>query len=153
MRFPKILLSLCQQRAARITRREPSKTIGENYLRRWHVVPKNPLFNMYLHHVTGDDPDTNLHDHPWLFNYSLVLRGKIREEMPKNTRTLVEGTLTFRGGAAPHRLMLESPDSLTLFITGPKIRRWGFHTPKGWVNSKGYLQRDGNGRSTNSEYS
>lgn len=153
MRLPEYLLSLCQKKASTITQRQPDKTIGDNYLSRWHAVPKNPLFNVYLHHVTGDDPDDNLHDHPWLFNYSLVLRGKIREQMPSAVRTLTPGSLTFRFGTAPHRLVLESTESLTLFITGPKIRQWGFYTACGWVNSKEYLRQDGNGRTTSSKFS
>ena len=43
--------------------RPPAKTIGERYLTRWHVIPKNRLFNLYLHHVQADDPDTHLHDY------------------------------------------------------------------------------------------
>gem|GEM_PF-6734848 len=27
---------------------KPSKVIGENYLSRWHVIPRNPIFNIYL---------------------------------------------------------------------------------------------------------
>ncbi|MDF1693939.1 MAG: hypothetical protein P1U47_16300 [Zhongshania sp.] len=152
MRVPALILSLCQAKAEKIIQGPPTKVIGVDYLRRWHIVPRNRLFNVYLHHVTGNDPDVNLHDHPWLFNYSMVLRGEIEEEMPASTRTLSTGSLTARLGRAPHRLLLKTPDSLTLFITGPKIRKWGFYTPQGWVSSKGYLRADGDGRSANKEY-
>ncbi|WP_373087099.1 hypothetical protein [Zhongshania sp.] len=146
MRVPAFLLTRLQTKAEHITQGLPTKVIGTDYLRRWHVLPRNWLFNVYLHHVTGNDPDINLHDHPWLFNYSIVLRGEILEEMPDGERVLPTGTLTARLGRAPHRLLLQSPDSLTLFITGPKIRRWGFYTPSGWVCSKLYLREGGNGR-------
>ena len=133
--------------------RPPAKTIGERYLTRWHVIPKNRLFNLYLHHVQADDPDTHLHDHPWLFNLSVVLRGKIDETMPKGHRLLREGSVTARMSRAPHHLALQSPDSLTLFVTGPKIRHWGFYTESGWVDSREYLAADGNGRSVSQSYS
>jgi hypothetical protein len=66
--------------------------------------------------------------------------------MPGRDRVLETGSFTTRLGRAPHRLLLDTPDSLTLFITGPKIRKWGFYTPTGWTNSKAYLRADGNGR-------
>ena len=152
MRLPAFLLRRLQAKAEEITRRTPSKVIGTDYLTRWYVIPRNRMFNMYLHHVTGDDPDTNLHDHPWVFNSSVVLRGKILEEMPAKNRILETGSFTTRLGRAPHRLVLHTPDSLTLFITGPKIRKWGFYTPPGWVNSKAYLRADGNGRNVTTLY-
>jgi hypothetical protein len=146
MRLPAFLLRPLQAKAEQITHRIPSKVIGTDYLTRWYVMPRNRLFNVYLHHVTGDDPDINLHDHPWVFNSSIVLRGRILEEMPGKDRVLEIGSFTTRLGRAPHRLLLDTPDSLTLFITGPKIRKWGFYTPTGWSNSKTYLRADGNGR-------
>ena len=72
--------------------------------------------------------------------------------MPAKNRILETGSFTTRLGRAPHRLVLHTPDSLTLFITGPKIRKWGFYTPTGWVNSKAYLRADGNGRNVTTLY-
>ncbi|NKI18499.1 hypothetical protein HCU74_13870 [Spongiibacter sp. KMU-166] len=152
MKLPDFLLKRLQQHAASVQARPPVKVIGDNYLSRWHILPKNRLFNIYLHHVCGDDPDMNLHDHPWLFNLSIVLRGDIEETLPTRQRLLQEGSLTARMSRAPHRLALRSPDSLTLFITGPKIRDWGFYTDNGWVPSSRYLSADGNGRSVNASY-
>lgn len=153
MKLPLPVLRYLQQRADQVMQRPPAKTIGERYLTRWHVIPKNRLFNLYLHHVQADDPDTHLHDHPWLFNLSVVLRGKIDETMPEGHRLLREGSVTARMSRAPHRLALQSPDSLTLFVTGPKIRHWGFYTESGWVDSREYLAADGNGRSVSQSYS
>ncbi|MBD2857896.1 hypothetical protein IB286_02675 [Spongiibacter sp. KMU-158] len=152
MKLPLPVLNFLKRRAADISARTPSKVIGVEYLTRWHVLPKNPLFNVYLHHVQGNDPDTHLHDHPWLFNCSIVLRGEIDETLPKRHRVLKEGTVTGRMSRAPHRLDLRSNDSLTLFLTGPKIRRWGFYTEKGWVDSDQYLRQGGDGRAVNTQY-
>ncbi|CAA0090240.1 Uncharacterised protein [Zhongshania aliphaticivorans] len=146
MRLPAFILRHLQAKAEKITRRAPNKVIGTDYLTRWYIIPRNRLFNVYLHQVCGDDPDINLHDHPWIFNSSVVLRGRILEEMPDSERILETGSFTTRAGRAPHRLLLKTPDSLTLFLTGPKIRKWGFYTPTGWVNSKVYLPANGNGR-------
>ncbi len=152
MKLPRSVLFFLKRRAAEISSRPPSKVIGTEYLSRWHVLPKNPLFNIYLHHVQGNDPDSHLHDHPWLFNCSIVLRGEIDETLPKRHRFLQEGSVTARMSRAPHRLDLRSKDSLTLFLTGPKIRKWGFYTESGWVASDDYLSRGGDGRAVNAQY-
>ncbi|QQD18034.1 hypothetical protein I6N98_17090 [Spongiibacter nanhainus] len=152
MKLPVPLLDRLKARADRIMSRTPNKVIGEQYLTRWHIIPKNPLFNIYLHHVEGSDPDTHLHDHPWLFNCSIVLRGQMKEFLTRRSRPLTAGHLTARMGRAPHRLVLETPDCVTVFVTGPKCRRWGFYTEEGWVASNDYLSGEGNGRTVNSEF-
>lgn len=146
MQLPGFVLARVRKMARRVCGGPPAKVIGTHYLTRWYVIPRNSLFNIYLHHVEGNDPDENLHDHPWLFNGSLVLRGEILEQLRRRERVLKSGSLTFRLGRSPHRLLLRSNDSLTLFITGPKVRRWGFYTDSGWVDSKLYLRPDGDGR-------
>lgn len=152
MKLPQRLLTTLQRRARRIMARPPAKRIGESYLTRWHVIPKNRVFNIYLHHVQADDPDTHLHDHPWLFNISVVLRGRIAETLLRGERLLEPGSVTARMSRAPHRLALLSDDSVTLFLTGPKIRRWGFYTDRGWVDSQHYLEAQGDGRAVNRQY-
>lgn len=131
------------------------------YLRRWFLIPRNRFFNVYLHQFLRDDDDRALHDHPWL-SCSVILdggyvehtiaRGGIhrRQEMPV-------GTVRFMRARHAHRvelLTLLTKDTpltralirhdfpaehtircWTLFITGPRIRRWGFHCPDaGWID-------------------
>jgi len=36
-----------------IGRREPDRVIGDHYLERWYVVPRNPVLNIYLHRSWG----------------------------------------------------------------------------------------------------
>ncbi|MGH8074261.1 MAG: hypothetical protein ACREO4_09325 [Lysobacter sp.] len=48
------------------------------YLTRWHVIPRNPWFNIYLHYFEHGDDDRALHDHPWR-SWSLLLDGRYRE--------------------------------------------------------------------------
>jgi hypothetical protein len=60
--------------------RPPDKVIEDGkteYLYRWHLIPRNPLLNIYLHHFLGSDKDV-LHDHPWA-SISFVLRGGYTE--------------------------------------------------------------------------
>lgn len=124
--------------------REPDFYIGgkENpYMRRWWVIPRNRFFNIYLHNILRDDDDRALHDHPW-WSISIILRGGYWEHTPEGKFWRNAGSIRFRTATASHRLELGRkywPDSVieapawTLFITGWKVRDWGFHCPKGWV--------------------
>lgn len=48
------------------------------YLVRWHMIPRNRFFNVYLHFFVHGDDDRALHDHPWR-SWSLLLDGRYRE--------------------------------------------------------------------------
>ncbi len=153
-------------------RRAPDFVIGGSerpYLRRWWLLPRNPLFNVYVHQFLRSDDDRALHDHPWAFNASWLLRGEYIEHTVEaggiNVRTHRQaGAFKFRWGPAPHRVeLLEEPapqhpdhwicghpnceqcripmgtcsPCWTLFITGPRVRHWGFHCPdQGWIHWK-----------------
>ena len=69
------LFALLRRRIA--DRRAPDLVIGgaaDPYLRRWYVLPRNPVLNVYLHHFLRSDDDRALHDHPWV-NASVLLDG------------------------------------------------------------------------------
>jgi hypothetical protein len=127
-------------RLLRHAEREPDFVIGpkeDPYMFRWWVIPRNRLFNIYLHCVRHDDDDRALHDHPW-GSVSLLLQGEIGEVYRKGKtihhRVIEPGCLVFRSATFAHRLELlsESPNAWTLFITGPVVREWGFLCPQGW---------------------
>lgn len=126
--------------------RPPDFIIGGKdrpYIRRWWVIPRNPLFNVYLHNILRDDDDRALHDHPW-FNLSVVLAGGYFETTPEGRDFRRPGTIRLRSPWARHRLELPrdwdqehffTDDGLadwpalpawSLFVTGPKLRTWGF---------------------------
>ena len=50
------------------------------------------------------------------------------------------GDIVHREATQAHRVVLfrddngKPQDAWTLFTTGPKIREWGFHCPKGWIH-------------------
>lgn len=114
-------------------KRHPNFVIGNPpYLLRWWLLPRNRWFNIYLHCVLRDDDDRVLHDHPWT-SLSIVLRGSYREVTPRGTRLYEAGSVIFRTATLPHRLEVVDGPVWTLFITGRRIRDWGFHCPKGWV--------------------
>ncbi len=128
------LIGLSFQRPADVT------IGGEDapYLRRWWLIPRNRVFNVYLHHFLRSDDDRALHDHPW-WKVSWLLRGAYTEHTIEaggvNRRTRrAAGAIKVRGASAAHRIELTEGPVWTLFITGPRIRSWGFHCPKGWVH-------------------
>lgn len=137
----------------KVTRRNPDFVIGADnpdgaYMKRWWVIPRNRVFNVYLHQVLRDDDARALHDHPWL-NLSIILRGGYIEHTIEpggiHRRTFrAPGSIKLRLPSSAHRLELPWGDLLdpdakvecwSLFITGPNVRSWGFHCPdKGWVH-------------------
>lgn len=159
-----LFVHLCQ-RAAR--RRGPDVVIGgweSPYLYRWFLIPRNRFFNVYLHCFLRSDDDRAHHDHPWLFNASLLLDGEYIEHtiatggIAKTTRR-GPGALKVRFGAAPHRIELleqfavevrparanaidEPLRCWTLFITGPRCREWGFHCVHRWIHWKEFTAAD-----------
>lgn len=120
--------------------REPDFYIGgrENpYMMRWYVIPRNRLCNVYLHKFVRDDDDRALHDHPWA-SLSIILKGKYWEVTKTATgnriKMYLRFSVIFRKATYAHRIELFNKEpAWTLFITGPKVREWGFHCPKRWV--------------------
>lgn len=185
MKLPQFLLRRLRAFAFGVKARAPDVVIGGHerpYLLRWFVIPRNPVFNVYLHMFLRSDDDRALHDHPWLFNASVMIYGGYVEHtiddggIHRRTER-VGGDLKLRFGPAPHRLELTSDDDVcpncngtgvergdddypcepcdrrgaiwsvqsctTLFITGPRIRAWGFHCPEeGWIHWKRFTATD-----------
>ena len=134
--------------------RAPDETIGgerDPYLCRWHLA-RTEHYNIYLHRFQRSDDDRALLDHPW-HSLSFTLRGNYYElrDKPSPTSPLKlrrAGSLVFRSARTRHRIILPvtrihtgtSKQRLvpipcyTLFITGPRIREWGFYCPQGFVH-------------------
>lgn len=126
--------------------REPDYVIGENYLLRWWVLPRNEHSNVYLHEFRRSDEDRALHDHPWP-NRSVLLRGRYMEHTPAGSFLRVKGDVVDRPAEALHRIELIEGEGwpISLFITGPKVREWGFACPNGWVHWRDFVGgEDGN---------
>lgn len=144
-------LNLAEWIINRFARRFPDVIIGgvrDPYLLRWWVIPRNPMFNIYLHRFMRSDDDRALHDHPWV-NLSILLRGEYVEYTIRAGGVAVEhlrcaGDWRFRlSGRIAHRIELTNGHCWTLFITGPRYREWGFHCPRtGWVHWKKFSDPD-----------
>lgn len=134
---------------------KPGFIIGgrdDPYLVRWYLVPRNPYLNVYLHKFVRSDDDRALHDHPWWF-LSLILKGAYIEHRQDGTTLRSRGSIARREPTTLHRVELLPHSTLdhheepvwTLFLTGPKVREWGFKCPKGWIHWKEFDKNGGCG--------
>lgn len=159
MRLPQRLCNHLATRAfTTMLSRQPDRIIGEKhdpYMLRWYLTPwsrydrgsevtsfwdwlRRQLPNVYLHRFFRSDDDRALHDHLWP-NVSIVLFGRYAEHTIRaggiNDRHIRSaGSIVGRRARAAHRIELidASQPVVTVFITGPKLRDWGFHCPNGW---------------------
>lgn len=132
--------------AETIMAREPDFVIGDNYLRRWWVIPRNEFCSVYLHEINASDDDRAFHDHPWE-NTSIVLAGSYIEHTPDGVFVRNAGDTVSRPADALHRLEIEPGErALTLFITGPVIREWGFACPQGWRHWRDFVDARDKGK-------
>lgn len=112
--------------------------IGDDYLRRWWVLPRNPFTNVYLHDIRKSDDDRAFHDHPWP-NTSFLIFGSYIEHTPEGRFVRQAGDVVHRPSNALHRLeVIPGQRAISLFSTGPKEREWGFECPQGWVHWKDF---------------
>lgn len=119
--------------------REPDFIIGDNYLRRWWVIPRNQFCNVYLHEIRKSDDDRALHDHPWPYR-SLILEGSYEEYTPEGMFIRTAGDVIEHEATDLHRLAIAGGGRvISVFMTGPVIREWGFACPKGWVHWRDFV--------------
>ena len=188
MRVPRVVLKLLRKYLLSIPqRRPPDEMIGpgcrvrlRNYrgrehemptppkmfLRRWFLIPKNKISNIYLHEFCADDEDRALHDHPWI-NLSCLLANRYIEHTIEaggvHKRRIYEaGELKFRMPWSAHRVELTRDaikgdaqylhindmgkvSSWSLFITGWTMSHWGFHCPGEWVTNETFAENKGCG--------
>jgi len=134
----------------RVTRRRDPDVIircedGSPYLLRWWAIPRNRFFNIYLHKLQKSDDNRALHDHPW-WSYSICVYGLMLEHLQDgSTRFIGEGDGVFRSAKMAHRLEHIGLECWTVFITGPRIRDWGFHCPDGWMDWRYFMGNGGCG--------
>ena len=144
--------------------REPDEIIGFNersrlphlrpverpFLRRWLVIPKNRLLNIYFHQFVANDEDRACHCHPWI-NFSYVVDGQYIEHTiaaggVHHKEVIKAGHWKFRWATDAHRVeLIDGRPSWSLFITGPVMRTWGFHCASGWISHHEFHNRSGCG--------
>ena len=111
---------------------------NEVYLNRWFLIPKNHLFNIFLHEFRRSDDDRAMHDHPW-WSVSFLLKGEMLEHQLNKKRLIPWMFPVIRSAKFCHKLELIKGPVWTIFITGPNIRSWGFYTVAGWSHWKAFL--------------
>lgn len=132
-----------------ILSREPDFIIGDDYMRRWFIIPRNEKQNVYLHVLRQSDEPV-MHDHPW-DSTSLIIKNGFVEHTPEGSFTRKPGDLVTRKATDLHWLeVLPGQYSISLFFTGAKIRDWGFQCPNGWVSWQQYTGGKRDGRSVRS---
>lgn len=108
---------------------------GRVYLRRLHLLAVRAIGSVMLHWIAFPDPQRDPHDHPVAF-LSIVLRGGYTEWTPRGIRHV--RWWNFKRATDVHRILGVKRRTLTLVFAGPVVRRWGFHTPEGWVDWRDY---------------
>ena len=129
------------------THRGPHFVIGDPqqpYMKRWYILPRNPILNVYLHQFLHDDDDRALHDHPWP-SVSICVKGRLRDITESRRREIGFGGVAIRRSTHAHRIELLTPTAWTLFLTGPTLREWGFHCPQGWVHWRDFVDHTNTG--------
>lgn len=151
------LLALAQ---AEMARRAPDFAIGpteDPYLLRWHLAKSETEASVYIHKILRSDDDRALHDHRG-DNVSILLCGEYREVVPIRiierpadaqftvTMTRREGEIIQSRAEDAHRLVIQPGfHVITLFITAPTRRQWGFWCPQGWKHWRDFVAKDNAG--------
>lgn len=145
MRLNYATLPEMQAWADGIMQREQDFVIGDRQLLRWWIVPRNECLNIYLHAVLKSDEDRAMHDHPWS-NVSYLIAGSYIEHTPEGRIVRRAGDVIERPAHALHRLeVIPGERAISLFMTGPKVREWGFACEHGWVHWEDFVSRENAG--------
>lgn len=138
--------------AGAVMAQRPADFVLGGYMERWRLGQYGDAPNAYLHRFRGDDDDRALHDHPY-DNVSVVLSGGYDEHVHVEQltvgpdgkyltfcRRVHPGQVVERKASHFHRLTLVGGvEAISLFIPGPRTRRWGFLDPaQGWVDWEAY---------------
>lgn len=93
---------------------------------------RTPWFRVFIHKIREADPDRDWHCHPWLWMFSIVLRGWYTERRrgpAGNPRAHIRtaGDLITMEFYDYHRITSVGPSTYTLFVAGPRVGGgWGF---------------------------
>lgn len=87
-------------------------------------------FSVRVHEWIRSDDKRYFHDHPWSF-ITLVLWGGYTDVNETGQDRLRMGSIRYRHATHKHYVHVHPGGALTVLITTPKIREWGF-----WVKGK-----------------
>lgn len=110
---------------------------GVLHFRRWRIL-STPIISIYIHRIYKEDQDPYLHDHPWNY-FGLIINGSYTEQTPNKLNVLMPGAFAFKKATDFHKIQKLNTDSVTtLFITGRRIREWGYKIYGYWVPNQYY---------------
>lgn len=107
---------------------------GKPYLERYLVARVGGL-RIYLHRFVRDDSERAVHDHPWRWACAFVLAGRYKERLATMDDPTVGHLYKHRwvrwfnwiSPRTRHQIVSVRPETWTLFITGKRIKGWGFY--------------------------
>jgi hypothetical protein len=105
---------------------------GRLKLRRFYLIGSGDTLGLMLHQFVADEDQETLHDHPWRWGISVMLRGGYFEERldddgTRRTRWVAPGHLNVVRGDRFHRVSLRAArPAWTLFFHGPRVKPWSF---------------------------
>src|SRR6185312_7301718 len=169
MKLKKLAALLHKKLQEKIKNKKPDFIVGSPetgiYLKRWWLIPRNPFLNIYYHNFIRSDVYLALHDHSYV-NMSFLLHGEYFEHTEDGLYHRVVGDIKFRLPKTLHRIELPTYDSLfrfqkqkcnkdcwSLFITGPRVREWGFQdgpvirnwlgfkTKENWLDHETFIKK------------
>jgi hypothetical protein len=127
--------------------RIPTPNGERTYLKRLRII-QTPWFGVYLHWINEPDADRDLHDHPWTWFTSTVLRGGYIESVSACTdRPSRRWTNAWPRWSTHcmtqdmcHRIEAVAPGTVTLIFVGRRRSSWGFYTDQGYVEHDQYFR-------------
>lgn len=117
------------------------------------LFPRVFGFRPMLHKFHRPDGDRALHNHPWKWAFSIVLRGSYTEERlldeeeingteARRTVTRIVRWFNVLRDTDFHRVReLHGEEVWTLFVTGPRIQGWGFLDGDEFTEWRTYIDR------------
>lgn len=124
---------------------------GDLHFRRWRLI-ETKWFNIYIHQFYRSDLDRHCHDHPWSFVSFLLWGGYTVARPSSNSKCRWDYSLhkapsiIFNRSKDFHKVeYLNRTPTVTLMITGPPKRDWGYWVNGAWVHHKEYRDRKRNG--------
>jgi hypothetical protein len=92
-----------------------------------------------LHFFHRPDSDRHLHNHPWRWSLSIILRGSYTEERLGREGTRRVRWFNFITDRDYHRIQELHGEVWTLFITGRRTQGWGFLVDGQFVPWREYI--------------
>ena len=121
-----------------------SLLVDGSYLYRWWLLSLPGAQRLYLHHYVGSDWSRDEHCHPKWF-LSIGLWGGYVECSKGVLRQYRAPWIRVFKATHRHRLRVSRAGCWTLCLTGREKRPWGFHTGKGWMEWKDYIEQEAQG--------